>query len=187
MTTSPAQSSWKLSVAMSLLLLVPGVSLAEDTHPALRVGAEIGAMAVTATALGAGGYLLGLKSCDERRSGGLGCLDREAIGLIGGVAIGAPIGTLWGGELAGGQGTFLGTLLGSGAGLAAGAGVSLLVTNNDLKSFCLPLGTMIGSVVGYEVSHGLAPPQPIELASASVQPVLAVSHRGAVLGLSGIF
>jgi len=186
MTTSPAQISWKLSLAMSLLLLVPGVSLAADTHPALRVGAEIGAMTVTSAALGAGGFVVGLESCDERRSG-LGCLDRMAFGLLSGVTVGAPIGTLWGGALAGGQGSFLGALLGSGAGLAVGAGASLLVTNDDLKPFCLPLGAMIGSVVGYEVSHSLASPQRIELASTAVQPVLAVSHRGAVLGLNGIF
>jgi hypothetical protein len=186
MTTTPAQISWKLSLMMSVLLLAPGVSLAANTHPALRVTAEVGAMTVTSAALGAGGYLLGLKTCDERGEG-LGCLDRMAFGLLGGVTVGAPVGTLWGGELAGGQGTFLGVLLGSGAGLAVGAGASLLVSNDDLKPFCLPLGTMIGSVVGYEVSHGLATHPRIEVASAAVQPVLAFSNRGAVLGLNGIF
>lgn len=186
MTTSPVQIRWKLSLIMSVLLLAPGLSFAADTHPALRVTAEIGAMTVTAAALGAGGYVLGRETCEDR-SAGLGCLDRMAVGLLGGVTLGAPVGTWWGGELAGGQGTFLGALLGSGAGLAIGAGASLLVSNDDLKTFCLPLGTMIGSVIGYEVSHDPEPAPQIPLASVGIQPVLAFSNRGAVLGLNGRF
>jgi hypothetical protein len=46
---------------------------------------------------------------------------------------------------------------------------------------------MIGSVVGYEVSHSLVSASRIEVASAAVQPVLAFSNRGAVLGLNGSF
>jgi hypothetical protein len=211
MTTSTVQISWKLSLVMSLLLLAPGVSLAADgetplpaaatptapslletqekaepkqpPHAALRVAAEIGAMSLTSAALGAGGLLMGLTTCD----GDLSCLDTAGYGMLGGISVGAPIGTWWGGKLAGGRGTFLGSALGAGAGLLAGAGAALLVTNDNIEPFCFPLGAIIGSVVGYEMSHSMAPAPRPSMASAGVLPVLAFSRQGAVLGLNGIF
>ncbi|HVG61146.1 MAG TPA: hypothetical protein VNA24_21475 [Hyalangium sp.] len=220
MTTPSAQISWKLFLALSLLLLVPGVSFAASKdapllataeaeppsllseqdmlgaqekaqrtrriHPALRVAAEIGAMSVTSVALAAGGVSLVLYTCDVW-STGWGCLDLAGYSMLGGIILGAPIGTWWGGKLTGGQGTFLGTLLGSGAGLLAGAGASLLVYNDNIKPFMFPLGAAIGSVVGYEVSHSLVSATRVAEASAAVQPVLAFSDRGAVLGLNGSF
>lgn len=220
MTTPPAQISWKLSLVMSLLLLVPGVSFAanEDApllaatepeppsllstedllsaqekaeatrsvHPVLRVAAELGASTLTSVVATMGGFWLIAETCYVLPTD-WDCIDPVASGVLGGAILGAPVGAWAAGKLVGGQGTFLGTLLGSGAGFLVGTGAALLMDNPYLGLLTVPLGAVIGSVVGYEVSHSMVSAQRIELASASVQPVLAFSNRGAVLGLNGSF
>jgi hypothetical protein len=188
---------------MTVLLLAPGVSFAVEEvapvpgtetpaplhlvntaeaeqrpHGALRVAAEVGGLAVTSAALAGLGLGAGLE---------LGGLDGAAYGMFLGLILGAPLGTWWAGSLVGGEGTLGGAFLGAGVGVLAGALATLAVYNDDAKVFCYPIGAMVGAIIGYEISDGMELRAKRSAASASFQPVVAVSGNGAVLGLSGRF
>lgn len=77
------------------------------------------------------------------------------------------------GEMFGGRGRFLPTLLGGLVGTTLGA-VSGTVSQNTLVLVLgLGIGPIIGAVVGYEVSHSLEP---------SVVPIISATPRGGFLG-----
>lgn len=204
MNSVTAQLARKLSL-MTLLLLVPGVGFAAEdaaptpgtdapaplhlvdtsveaqaerrTHPALRVTAEVGGLAVTSVVMAGLGMFAGLTYG----------LDGAGYGMFMGFMLGAPLGTWWAGSLAGGEGTLAGAFLGTGVGIIAGALATLAVYNDDAKLLCYPIGAMFGAILGYEISDGAALRAKASAASASFQPVLAVSGNGAALGLSGRF
>lgn len=214
MTLLKNRTSWTLSTLLTLLLLTPGVSLAgedapvaspplvrgqheyvpqylreepEDdrTHPVLRVGAEIGAHALTAVPLSLVGALAAGGLCEtfHLQSGWFACLDYMAYGFLTGTVLAAPLGIWWGGRLADGRGTLGGAFLGTGLGTVAGILASFLVYNDNLApSVTIPfLGAVIGSYVGYEISHGRASSR------TRLQPIVALSPNSGTLGLSGQF
>ncbi|MDY7226808.1 hypothetical protein [Hyalangium rubrum] len=158
-------------------------------HPVMRVTAEVGAMLVTSATMGVPGFFAGGAICEAFDLGNPGyfrCLNEALYGAAVGMVVGAPLGVWWGGKLARGKGTFMGALLGTGVAVAAGAINSVLITNDDLKPFPIPIFSLIGAVVGYELSHG-ANSAPRLASMASFQPVLAISGKSAALGLGGRF
>jgi hypothetical protein len=222
MPNAMTHCTWKLSVLMSLLVLVPGVGLAAEEpslnppplpgtapreplhlvetarraepvqriHPIARVSAEIGAELLTSFVAGVPGALAGYVACGalglSPPSSWFPCMDYAGYGFLTGVSLAAPLGVWWGGKLMGGRGTLLGAYLGMGAASVLGLGTTLLVYNDDLQPFVIPLFALVGSVVGYELSFSSEPPaQPSSV--ASVQPLLSVSATGGALGLGGRF
>lgn len=222
MTNAIAHCPWKLPVLLSLLLLVPGVSLAAEEpslnppslpgtapreplhlveepveaepvqyfHPVVRVSAELGAELVTSFVAGFPGALAGSALCGalglSPPNAFLGCADYAGYGFLAGVALAAPLGVWWGGKLTGGHGTLLGAYLGMGMAAFLGLGATRLVYNDDIQPFVIPLFSLVGALVGYEVSHD-SESSDRDTAEASVQPLLSISSRGGVLGLGGQF
>jgi hypothetical protein len=96
------------------------------------------------------------------------------------------------GEMFGGRGRFLPSLLGGLVGTTLGA-VSGTVSQNVLVLVLgLGIGPIIGAVVGYEVSHSLEPPvskPPGRRGSGfEVVPIVSATPRGGLLGgLAGRF
>jgi len=110
-----------------------------------------------------------LRELEENR----GCL----VGISALASLGATMGATGivylTGEVFGGQGRFLPTLLGGLVGTSLGA-VSGTVSENTLVLILgLGIGPIIGSIVGYEVSHSLEP---------SVVPIISATPRGGFLG-----
>ncbi|QSQ11256.1 hypothetical protein [Myxococcus landrumensis] len=160
----------------------------EALHTSARILVELGAMSATSLSLALPGYFVGNGSC-QNHSGIGACLDEAAAGALVGAAVGAPIGVMWGARLLGGKGTWGGTLLGAGVGAGTGTVTSLLfVKKGDfLIVYTAALaGSILGSLVGYEVSHSIhsRPPDPTEV---HVQPLVAVGQGGMTLGLGGSF
>jgi hypothetical protein len=222
MTNAMTHRTWKLSVLMSLLVLVPGVGLAAEEpslsppplpgtasreplhlveadrraepvqriHPIARVSLEIGAELLTGFVAGFPGAVAGSAMCNALElsppSSWWPCMDYAGYGFLAGVSLAAPLGVWWGGKLLGGRGTLLGAYLGMGGAALLGFGTKLLVYNDDIKTFVIPLFALVGSVVGYELSHS-SESSAQTLSVASVQPLVSVSARGGALGLGGRF
>jgi hypothetical protein len=206
----------KLSLVLCLLLLVPRVGLAAEPAPlrltedspltaskpsrpsrGLRILAETGAGLLLGTGLGFAGMLAGSALCEDgvfgEPSGFLPCLPAAAGGIVLGVGLGFPLGVFSGGELAGGDGRLYGPLLGMASGLVASVLVAALL-GNIYNAYYLSLPFLaVGSIVGYELTERgePAPQAPGTPAVASarprLQPVLALSPRGALVGLGGSF
>jgi hypothetical protein len=166
---------------------------------ALRILAELGAGLLTTGAGVVGGALAGAGLCEAgvvgSRGGWLPCLDAAAVGLLLGGGVGIPLGVFWGGEVAGGEGSLLGALAGMGSGAVAGFLLGALMFRDPSGGpvVSAPMA-LVGAIVGYELSDRGAAPAPRAQASPAVasarpriQPVLAVSSRGALLGLGGTF
>lgn len=226
MTTLAAALS-RLSLLLTLLLLVPRVGLAavgpESSSPpgteqpslprlaqdedawarepqrpsrGVRILAETGAGLLT----GGGGALLGslagLALCGGgfpgSNGGWLPCLDTLPWGFLLGTGLGFSLGTFWGGEVAGGNGRWLGALAGTASGALVGTLAALTLDNPNMGLLVLgfPLA-LIGSIVGYELTDQgprVATRAPaVASTHPRVQPLLAVSSRGALLGLGGSF
>jgi hypothetical protein len=202
MTMTPSVSRRSPLLLLCLLLLAPGLCLAQE-RPALRlmedswheesaprstlggrIGAELGLGLLSATVVGIGGGLATLGLCDlgvsVSRGGFFGCMDDAVLGAIMGVLVGAPLGVWWGGELMDGNGQLFSAYLGMGAGLLTGLLVATLSPglNAELFVFGTPVFLLAGTIVGYELSQSERP---------RLQPVVAVSSRGAMLGLGGHF
>lgn len=164
-------------------------------HRALRILAETGAGVLTGAGGGVLGFLAGSGLCGAGlvgNSGGFfGCLDAAVIGLLLGAGSGVGLGVWWGGEAAGGDGKLLGALAGMGAGAVLGVGTGLVTGRGDLALFLAFPGALIGAIVGYEFSQRAlvpGPPSPgVASARPRLQPVLAFSPRGALVGLGGSF
>lgn len=156
-----------------------------------RIAAELGLMAATSMAAGIPGMLIGVTSLREDPQSRFDflILDGAGRGFLVGAAIGAPLGVWLGGRAAQGRGTFGGALLGAGTGGGLGLLASTLVPQKhaDIAPLLFPAFAMVGSLIGYEVSHAsnMAPPAPAD--EVTLLPVLALDAKGSVLGLSGRF
>ncbi len=222
MTNAIALCPWKLPVLLSLLLLVPGVSLAAEEpslnppplpgaapreplhlveeppkaepvrsiHPVVRVVSELGAELVTGVLAGLPGAYAGIAICDKFKLSPPGsflpCTEYAGYGFLTAVSLAAPLGVWWGGKLADGHGTLLGAYLGMGAAAVLGLGATVLVYNDDIQPFVIPLFSLVGAFVGYEVSHH-SETSARDTSVASVQPLFSVSAKGGALGLGGRF
>lgn len=161
----------------------------EPVHPVSRIWTEVGFVAASAGPLGLTGMIIGYAVADPRDDANsfIYFPDTAHYGLVTGIVLGAPFAAWGAGTLRGGRGTLPGTLIGTGMAAGAGAVTSLLVTNDDMKPFCIPVFSMVGAIVGYEVSHALNTTAPQAATSVSLQPLLAVSGKHTALGLSGSF
>lgn len=155
---------------------------AETERPSasLRVLAEVGAGLLT----GVGGAIVGYMATWGMFSTGFGnaSLYGLAAPTLVGVGLGLSLGTYWGGQVAGGDASFGGTLLGAVLGGTAALLIGAIPEGNPLIGVLLaPPFMLIGSIIGYEnTEHGGAPLQ-------RVQPMLSVSPRGTMVGLAGAF
>jgi hypothetical protein len=194
-----AQHPAKLPVLLSLLLLAPGAALAEEeqrsaspvpySNPVLRVGAEMGAEFLLSLGTGISGAYLGDAACAQfsSRRSSWDCLNDAGYGFLAGAMLAAPIGVWGGGKVANGRGTLAGAYIGAGVGAAVGLGANLAVTNDDLKYFVPPVVSMLGAIVGYEISHSQETSKAQQASLTRVQPMLVISGHGGALGLSGSF
>ncbi|WP_426752418.1 hypothetical protein [Myxococcus sp. Y35] len=155
---------------------------ASSSSPIIRLAAELGAMALTSVVLAVPGAIVGFGLCGERSD----CSSAAGYGILGGVSVGAPLGVWWGARLADGKGTLLGAFLGAGTAVGAWTVATLFITNDDLKPLGFPLFSIIGALVGYELSHAMNARQE-KIPAFSVQPSLAVGSRHALVGLHGSF
>jgi hypothetical protein len=161
------------------------------SNPVLRVAAEIGVEMLTALLVGLPSALVGNSLCHKfDLSSGYSpypCDIYAAYGFATGVTLSAPLGVWLGGKLANGQGTLLGAYLGAGVGALLGLGAMVALTNTDARPTFIPLFSMVGAIIGYEVSHHSEASAAVDASLARVQPVLAVSAHGGALGLGGRF
>lgn len=168
------------------------------TPRGLRILAETGAGLLTGAGLGAAGVLASNQLCRMDLlgpSGGglMSCLDQVVMGTFLGFGLGFPLGVFWGGEVTGGDGKLYGPLLGMLAGVAAGV-LAAVALDTYTGFYVLALPFMVGvSIVGYElttreapVPHALKAPA-VASSRPRLQPVLAFSSRGTLLGLGGSF
>jgi hypothetical protein len=167
----------------------------EATKPmpgALRVGVESGAGLLGGAILGGAAAwtlysALGSSqtvSEDSRRTA-------AQVGAAVGMSVGAPIGVSLAGKLLNRRGSFIVSWLSSVAGLGVGYGIYGLARSGSDSS--LAKGTyaltlllpVAGAVLGYELSS----PSDADLHAEAGQlvPALALSPRGAAIGLSGRF
>jgi hypothetical protein len=176
----------------------PSLGAGESARPstALRILAQTGAGLLLGAAGGYGGFLGSLGLCGLG-GGGFGCLLTGFGGLLLGGGLGLSLGVGGTGELMGGTGSMLGALAGLSVGLGASLVVGLIVglAVSPLAGLLLAVPLSVaGTIVGYELSQAEtapdAAPRAPAVASARrprLQPVLAFSPRGAVVGLGGTF
>ena len=169
----------------------------EESRPprALRILAETGAGLLTGAGGGVLGFLAGSGLCGAgivgNRGGFFGCLDAAAIGLLLGAGTGVALGVWWGGEVAGGDGKLLSALAGMGSGVVLGFLVGVVARRPDLGIVFTVPGALIGTIVGYELSQRTLVPGPqspgVASARPRLQPLLAFSPHGGLVGLGGSF
>jgi hypothetical protein len=159
----------------------------------LRILAESGLGLVTSLGLGFGGALAGGGICTafKLERDYLACLNYTFIGYVVPAFAGIALGVWAGGEIAGGDGRFLPTLLGTSLGLLVSVGLGVLVRPQQFEqSLLIALAPpLLGSIAFYELfQRDRTALAPASLASRSrVQPTVTVSSRGAGLGLVGRF
>lgn len=204
----------KLPLLLCLVFLAPGVSLAaekgfaeherldgKDEFPplswveepqeddairafrlALRLPAEVGGGLSMSAMLGIAAGFSGWAGCELltfRSTRSAHCINDVGLPVFaGGALLGMSLGVWWAGQSMDGNGSFLATFLGSGAGLLLGAGAALL-TEPETAMLVLPIFSVAGGIIGYEISQR---PE-----RTRVQPTLALSSRGAWMGLGGSF
>ncbi|MET0402998.1 MAG: hypothetical protein ABW123_11375 [Cystobacter sp.] len=156
----------------------------------LRLLTELGAGLVTATAGGAAGMLIGNGLCmrlgwDQQAA--LRCINSLIMGLILGASAGYGLGVWWGGEVVGGDGRLLFTMLGTAAGMVVTGALTTLRPTDALASTLLIVPIPLGSHLGYELSQRAEPSSSELSARPGFQPLLGFSSRGALLGLGGRF
>jgi hypothetical protein len=215
MRFTKARCTWLLSLLCGLAFIAPGASLADDgprllhdpspgtqfrggpgllevqpeaepapsaLPPGLRIAAEVGAMVSTAFIMALPGALVGMGFCGDEAN----CSSGAGYGAVGGLSIGAPLGVWWGARITRGKGTLQGAFLGSGTATGAWAVATLFVTNDDLKPLMFPVASMVGALVGYELSHAANSRQE-KSPAVSLQPTVVVGHQLTMAGLSGSF
>lgn len=197
----PAAPSGLPGTAARAPLRLSGDDSSLETAPpppsrGLRILAETGAGLLTGTASGAAGLVLGYQLCERgffgATSGWLACIGEAVLTSLATGSTGFALGVWWGGQLAGGKGKLLGLLAGWGVGALTGLLVSLPFARAiSLTSifFAVP-GSMIGSIVGYELSQRSPEPAGLQAMASPrprLRPVLAFSPHGAVVGLGGSF
>lgn len=158
-----------------------------------RILAEAGGGLLAGLGGGFAGVMTGNAMCEEGLVGPPGgflmpCLGANLVGLLLGVGVGVPLGVWGGGLLMGGNANPLGAMAGVGLGLVAGVFVGMTVPSplGFLLALSLPL---IGSIMGYEATQPDPGPRAPAVASTPprLQPVLAFSPHGALVGLGGSF
>ncbi|WNG18270.1 hypothetical protein [Cystobacter fuscus] len=162
----------------------------------VRMLAEVGGGLVTSAALGIAGGLTGGLLClggAQDDFDALLCLIPAGLGALAGTALGFPLGVWWAGDAVGGDGSLLATFAGGLVGTLVGGmvlGVAAVRASSDggsvpaLTTASLPLLSVAGCIAGYELSQR----EPRRWAArGGLQPLLAVTPSGAVLGLSGLF
>ncbi|WP_143196100.1 hypothetical protein [Archangium sp. Cb G35] len=163
----------------------------ENSRPppqGVRILAEVAAGLVTSLGPGIAGGYAASSLCDAGVIGSSGgfmpCLGPALSGVLVGGGAGFALGVWWGGELAGGDGKLLGAL--GGFAVSAALGTTLALTTQE-PSVGLLVGvplSLLGSIVGYEITQRTVGSS----YQARVQPVLAFSRRGTVVGgLGGSF
>ena len=171
----------------------------ERRHVAVRLLAETGAGLVTAVPGAALGFALTLVTCNVLQSAGNGCILALLSSIPLGASVGFSLGVLWGGALAGNNGSVLGAFSGTVATIGAGLLVASL-SRSTLSSFgenfaastylLAPLGA-ICSLIVYELTSSdprLAPRTASRKPSGiRLQPTLALTSRGGLVGLGGTF
>lgn len=163
-----------------------------------RYRAPVGLRLLTGVASGlltsvAGGAVLGLVGyglcavAGVNRDGFLGCAIPGYVGTLLGVVGGYGLGVWWGGELMGGDGRLLFSLLGAIAGGVVSAVLAgLTAVEGPAQAVFIALPIVVGSHMGYELSQRSAPSS-ARASRPGVQPLFGVSARGATLGLGGRF
>ncbi|MBN1210857.1 MAG: hypothetical protein JXB05_38770 [Myxococcaceae bacterium] len=193
-----AQEAWGRQPALSrsLLALEDNIGVATEARDpfATRVTGEVllGSLAGAGGALAGG--LVGLVIADAVTCGVDECLDGVGYvggGIVTGIALAAPIGVYFAGRMMGGNGLFLPTLAGS---LASG-GLTALTLSAMSRSISpvgvllLALSPLVGSIIGYEVSHAFVGQRGQSAAGGlQVLPTAGVTRAGTgVFGLAGRF
>jgi hypothetical protein len=168
----------------------------EKLSVGLRLLVETGAGLMTSTGGLLAGGLIGYGLCEvtSGRAAYIGCAWGAVLGILGGVAIGYPLGVWWGGEVVGGDGSLLASFAGMGVGILAGVLLGLaeqqIDPGNRLTGAVVGLPILAGPLVFYELSQRQEPGTPapaVASARPRLQPLLTVSSRGALLGLGGTF
>lgn len=160
----------------------------------LRLLTEVGTGLLTSAGGGLSLGLLGYGLCQVTQLGYessvLGCGGTAALGAVLGVLAGYPLGVWWGGELRGGDGSLLSSILGGAVGLLVGSAVTALAYGSGNESLyvlpwvAVPVLFVTGAHLGYELFQRA----PASRASRpGLQPVLSFSSRGALLGVGGRF
>jgi hypothetical protein len=161
----------------------------------LRILAEVAAGAVTSVGGGIAGGLVGLGLCVNRYGNDeLGCALALVFGGGLGMAAAYPIGVWWGGEVIGGDGKLLMSMVGLGAGALAGLLLAIPAARIDpsgnLGGIVGGLAVLSGPILFYELSNQNKDPSrshALAFARPRIQPLLSVSSDGALLGLGGSF
>lgn len=163
-----------------------------QANPVLRLGVEFASGGLGAALGSGGGLLMGWTYCGamslEATGAGPSCRGSSPLnvmaptGLLG--AAGATVGVYGGGSGFGGRGALWATALGASLGLTTSA-VLFHDDNANPRQLAtaLGVGSLLGALVGYEISHALTP----SANGASVAPVASVSPQGAQVGLVGRF
>lgn len=199
-----AQAAWGQQPSARLSLLpeatmgaAPGMGVSAGARDPM--GARIGAEVLLGSLLGAGGLLggglVGIAVAESVTCGVDDCLDGlgyVGAGVVAGIALTAPIGVYIAGHFAEGEGQFLPTLAGS----LAGGGVTALTLAaisrpvSGVGVLALVVSPLVGSIVGYEVSHAFVSRERRNAAGSDVQvlPTAGVTPSGtSVFGLVGRF
>ncbi|WNG43409.1 hypothetical protein F0U60_04335 [Archangium minus] len=147
----------------------------------LRLLAEVGGGVAMTAAGGIAG--IGLCLLTIASAGEIGCYYALLLGAVTGLSVGYPIGAWWGGEAVGGDGRLWASFVGGFTGFVLGV---VATASRGEMVLAIPLLTMVGSSLGYELS--LRPEYPGRTAaSPRIQPLLALGARGGMLGLSARF
>lgn len=173
----------------------PGPSTRQGAPRGLRIAAEVGGGVLASAALTVGGGIVGSLIClvtDSDFTDAV-CFVPLFFGVFGGAAFGLPLGVWWTGDRLGGDGSLLATMGGGAAGALLGTGILFLANDLDstrlgrhplVPALGIPLSALAGCVLGYELSqrspHSLA-------ARHGLQPLLAFTSGGALVGLGGQF
>ncbi|HEX8538581.1 MAG TPA: hypothetical protein VF664_14025, partial [Cystobacter sp.] len=153
----------------------------------LRLLTEVGAGAITAMGGLLVGGVLGAVVCertDMGRDPSTGCLGGMLVGGFLGLAQGYALGVWWGGEVVGGDGSLLLTLLGGALGTALSIAFYRAAVSDRFFWYSMPVPIVLGPHLGYELSQRSPP---AVSSRPGIQPMVSFSSRGALLGLGGRF
>lgn len=191
---APSLSSKDTSAPRSLHLLPedttpslddePPTPQAQPGHGLTRVGVELG----IGLALGLPAGLVGVVSVLRSGCGStFGSINSDCRRLLPtawilGTGLGASLGVAVGASFLQGRGSYWrGALPGALLGAVAGVGVALLTPDFHAgAALACPLLMLTGAILGYERTHASA-------VASRLRPVVGLSSRGTLLGLSGAF
>jgi hypothetical protein len=197
-TPAAGTSSWDLSRDLRSTDDGREVSTKERPSMAARVAVETlmaGLLGVSGVFVGGlGGIVVAMATDDHSCMGdtcGLKALDRLVWGMGVGVALTAPLGAYLAGHMMGGEGLLLPTLASSLV-FEALTIVAIAVTDSydSRRAALLVITPLVGSVIGYEVSHFFVSRDRERAATSGVQvlPTAGVTRSGTgVFGLAGRF